>query len=229
MWHPKHSSVSLALIRSPTQKSGMDLVVKLQAMQQLITSVTFFPIRRVQSQEYGYRTSLIFYYSSIVVIIIIIIICQVTFELNHQALQTERWLSLTYFYLIRKCMHDNVSFHVPGELIIIGWTFMDSIYCLLSSQIFLNSQQLIQKRKIEKQNVSLDIKHETPVQLETFICLNLRKNIFATKLKIFLFHPSNIVGFTLSFWIRYICVAQIERKFENQGLITGVKNICTDQ
>ena len=209
----------------------MDLVVKLQAMQQLITSVTFSPIRRVQSWEYGYRTSLIFYYSSIVVIIIIIIIiiCQVAFELDHQALQTERWLSLTYFYLIRKCMHDNVSFHVPGELIIIGWTFMDSIYCLLSSQIFLNSQQLIQKRKIEKQNVSLDILHQAPVQLETFICLNLRKNIFATKLKIFLFHTSNIVGFALSFWIRYICVAQIERKFENQGLISEVKNICTDQ
>ena len=51
MWHPKHSSVSLALIRSPTQKSGMDLVVKLQAMQQLITSVTFF-----QSEECSHRS-----------------------------------------------------------------------------------------------------------------------------------------------------------------------------
>ena len=34
MWHLKPSSVNLALIRSPTEKVGMDLVVNLQTMQQ---------------------------------------------------------------------------------------------------------------------------------------------------------------------------------------------------
>ena len=39
-----------------------------------------------------------------------------------------------------------------------------------------------------------------------------------------LFHTSEIEGPILSFWIRYICVAQ--RKFNNQGLIKEGKNIC---
>ena len=43
----KRSSISLALIRSPTQKVGMGLLVKLQTMQQLTILVTFFQIRRV--------------------------------------------------------------------------------------------------------------------------------------------------------------------------------------
>ena len=47
MWHLKRSSISLALIRSPTQKVGMGLVVELQTMQQITILVTFFQIRRV--------------------------------------------------------------------------------------------------------------------------------------------------------------------------------------
>ena len=43
----KRSSISSALIRSPTQKVGMGLLVKLQTMQQLTILVTFFQIRRV--------------------------------------------------------------------------------------------------------------------------------------------------------------------------------------
>ena len=40
-------SIRLALIRSPTQKFGVGLVVKLQIMQQLTALVTLFQIRRV--------------------------------------------------------------------------------------------------------------------------------------------------------------------------------------
>ena len=43
----KRISISLALIRSATQKFGMGLVVKLEVIQQLTTLVTFFQIRRV--------------------------------------------------------------------------------------------------------------------------------------------------------------------------------------
>ena len=43
----KRISISLALIRSETQKFGMGLVVKLEVIQQLTTLVTFFQIRRV--------------------------------------------------------------------------------------------------------------------------------------------------------------------------------------
>ena len=48
-WH-KRSSISLALIRSPTQKKGMGLVSKLQTMQQLTILVTFF-----KSEECSHR------------------------------------------------------------------------------------------------------------------------------------------------------------------------------
>ena len=59
-WHVTFEvQLSLGLIRSPTQKVGMDLVVVLQAMQQLTTSATFFQIRRVYSQEYRYRDFLL--------------------------------------------------------------------------------------------------------------------------------------------------------------------------
>ena len=47
MLHLKCSSVSLALIQSPTQKFGMNLVFQLQIMQQLTTLVPFFQIRIV--------------------------------------------------------------------------------------------------------------------------------------------------------------------------------------
>ena len=47
MWHLKRSSVILVLIRSLTQKADMDLVVKLQIMQQVTTLVIIFQIRRV--------------------------------------------------------------------------------------------------------------------------------------------------------------------------------------
>ena len=36
MWHMKRRSVSLDLIRSPTEKVGMGLVVKSQIMQKLM-------------------------------------------------------------------------------------------------------------------------------------------------------------------------------------------------
>ena len=75
MSHLKRSSTTLSLIRS---KHGMDLVIRLQIMQQLTTLVIFF-----KSEEY--RASLIFYYSS-VVFIIIVINCQAAFKLNHQIL-----------------------------------------------------------------------------------------------------------------------------------------------
>ena len=42
---------SLALIRSPTQKFGMGLVVKLQTMHKLTILVTFF-----KSEEYSHRS-----------------------------------------------------------------------------------------------------------------------------------------------------------------------------
>ena len=50
--------------------------------------------------------------------------------------------------------------------------------------------------------------YQTPVQLETFICLDWKKNILGTKQKMFLFHTSKIEGTILFFWIRFICVAQ---------------------
>ena len=46
MWNMS-AAHSLALIRSPTQKFGMGLVVKLQTMHKLTILVTFFQIRRV--------------------------------------------------------------------------------------------------------------------------------------------------------------------------------------
>ena len=85
MHHLKRSSVSLALIQSPTQKIGTGLGVKLQIMQQLTTLVAFFQIGRVWASDYRYRASLIFYYSS-TIIIIIVIICQVPFKLDNQVL-----------------------------------------------------------------------------------------------------------------------------------------------
>ena len=84
MQHLKRSSVSLALIQSPTQKIGTGFGVKLQIMQQLTTLVAFFQIGRVWASDYRYRASLIFYYSS--TIIIIVIICQVPFKLDNQVL-----------------------------------------------------------------------------------------------------------------------------------------------
>ena len=47
MLHLKRGSISLALIQSTPQKVGMDLVVKLQTMQQLTFLATFFQLRRV--------------------------------------------------------------------------------------------------------------------------------------------------------------------------------------
>ena len=84
MQHLKRSSVSLALIQSPTQKIGTGLGVTLQIMQQLTTLVAFFQIGRVWASDYRYRASLIFYYSS--TIIIIVILCQVSFKLDNQVL-----------------------------------------------------------------------------------------------------------------------------------------------
>ena len=84
MQHLKRSSVSLALIQSPTQKIGTGLGVKLQIMQQLTTLVAIFQIGRVWASDYRYRASLIFYYSS--TIIIIVILCQVPFKLDNQVL-----------------------------------------------------------------------------------------------------------------------------------------------
>ena len=52
MQHLKRSSVSLAVIQSPTQKIGTGLGVKLQIMQQLTTLVAFFQIRRVWASDY---------------------------------------------------------------------------------------------------------------------------------------------------------------------------------
>ena len=45
------SSISIALIRSPNQKVGMGLVIKLQKMKQLTILVTFF-----ESEEYSHRS-----------------------------------------------------------------------------------------------------------------------------------------------------------------------------
>ena len=81
------AQLSLALIQSPTQKIGIGLLVKLQAMIQLTTSVTTFEIRRVQSYKYRYRSSLVFYYSSIA-LIAAVIICQVALSFN-QILQAD--------------------------------------------------------------------------------------------------------------------------------------------
>ena len=59
--------------------------------------------------------------------------------------------------MIGKGIYCNDLADVPSDLIIIGWAFMSSIYCLLEANIFLNSEQLIYKSKAEKKNVSLDI------------------------------------------------------------------------
>ena len=79
-WHVS-SEAYLSSTQSPTQKVGMGLVVKLQAVLQLTNSVTFLQIKRVLSYEYSYRSCLIICYSSIA-LVVAVIIWQVYFNLN---------------------------------------------------------------------------------------------------------------------------------------------------
>ena len=132
-------------------------------MQQLTTSVNFFKIRRVQSQEYRHRASLIFYYSN-TIFIIIVINCQIAFKLEHQVLQSEQLVSIlkfseTWLYLRGKCTHTNILVHLPSELFITSWAFMHevNIWPSLSLARFFLPQQLFCQSKIKKCNVCLDI------------------------------------------------------------------------
>ena len=70
--------------------------------------------------------------------------------------------------------------------------------------------------KLKIQMLAKTFLYQTPVKLETFIRLDWRKNILATKLKMFLFHTSKIDRPILSFGSDGgSSVAQSQSTFEN--------------
>ena len=127
----------------------MGLVVR-QTIQQLTSLVTFFQVKRLQSQEYRHRACLIFYIITVLfLLLLLLLLLLIARQLSNLIIRYYRQSSNLSFLnslslaLSERYVHPQqcLIVHLRRKLIIIGWAFMHQLNISTSSQpcqIFLN-------------------------------------------------------------------------------------------